>query len=134
MTNKPFAILLKCMDFRLQAYSRDLKELLNLRGFDLLSYPGIARSMVNDPQVYEAMKKAILLSMEVHGTDMVILSGHGDCAAYRIPDHDAEIKAQLVNMRKLREKLTQELPEIAFRLIYFVVDREGGIEEIRVIE
>ncbi len=131
MTNKPFAILLKCMDFRLQAYSQKLKDLLNLRGFDLLSYPGIARSMVSDPQVYEAMKKAILLSMEVHGAEMIILSGHADCAAYRIPDHDAEIEAQLANMSKLKAKLSEDLPKVGFEMIYFVVDQEGGIEEIR---
>lgn len=133
MSDKHFAILLKCMDFRLQSYSHELNGAFNIRGFDLLSYPGIAKAMVSDQQVYDVMKRAILLSVELRGTNTIILSGHGDCGAYRIPDRNEELAAQLANMNKLKEKLAVDLPGMQVKIAYFIIANDGSIKEIREI-
>ncbi len=70
------AVVVHCMDFRLQQYINDwLTKRFGIRNYDRISWAGGVRD-------FSSIQNQIQMSYKLHGIKKVILINHEDCGAY----------------------------------------------------
>ena len=115
------ALVIHCIDFRLQKAIRDHLEKQGLLGdCDVAAAAG----GVND--LGWAMKQ-IEVSRHLHGISQVILIGHTDCGAYGGDD-----KAMLNDLKKAKGDMLAAFPDMAVMTVLAKLDNLGNIELINI--
>lgn len=91
-----FATSICCIDGRVQA---PLAEWTRARSgaahVDTVTEPGVDKFMSEDAAIAEAVRKKASISVDAHGSPLIVISGHYDCAANPVPDD--------VHMRQVAE-------------------------------
>jgi carbonic anhydrase len=102
MKGKKFATALNCMDGRVQEpVIKFLKEKYKVDFVDMITEPGIDRILVEgDEKILEKIKNKIEISIKKHGSKVVAIVGHTDCAG-----NPVERKEHLRQIRKGKEIL-----------------------------
>ncbi len=125
-----FGTAINCMDGRVQEPVMNwLKSSYNLQYVDEITEPGPTKLITsNDPTVVNALKAKVLISVEHHGSRLVALAAHDDCAGNPIP-REASIRQVLEGLEIIR---SWNLPVTIVGLWVDVetrqVDKVGAIE------
>lgn len=84
MDNKKFAAAINCMDGRVQIpVIKWLKKSHGVDYVDMITEPGPNRILAENRDVYaiESIKKKVEISVGKHGSKIIAIAGHYDCAA-----------------------------------------------------
>lgn len=79
-----FATSINCIDGRVQAPITDyIKEKCRVDYVDVVTYPGCDRVLthMSDGHGLDIIKRSVEISIAKHGSKVVYVSGHHDCAA-----------------------------------------------------
>ena len=103
---KPFLTSIHCLDGRIQEpLFRYLRETFNVQYVDAITEPGPCRILAEgtDPAAVESIHKRVRISLEKHGSQTIVISGHHDCAGNPV---DRAVQVQQLERceRILREK------------------------------
>lgn len=94
MAEGKFATSVSCMDGRIQIpLNKWIKENYSADYIDTITEPGIDKNITND-SIVESIKTKVGISINAHKSDLVVVSGHYDCAANPVSDeeHISQIK------------------------------------------
>lgn len=82
MAEGRFGTLINCMDGRVQdPVARWLKEKYQLDYVDVITEPGPDKLLSEGPQeTIQAIKAKVRISVEKHGSNVIAIAGHHDCA------------------------------------------------------
>jgi len=102
MEGKKFATALNCMDGRVQLPVIEfLKEKYRVDFVDMITEPGMDKLLAGgQKEMLERIKERIEISVKKHGSQIVAIVGHGDCAG-----NPVEKEAHLRDIRKGKEIL-----------------------------
>lgn len=87
-TSETFAALINCMDGRFQSPLSDwLKTHTDIHYVDRITEPGPDKVLASgQKEKIEIIKQKVLLSMHAHGSKIIAVSGHHDCAGDPVSD------------------------------------------------
>lgn len=87
-TGETFAALINCMDGRVQSPISDwLKTHTGVQYVDRITEPGPDKVLASgQKEKIEIIKQKVLLSMHAHGSKIIAVSGHHDCAGDPVSD------------------------------------------------
>jgi len=136
------ATVLACMDPRFAPESLDIPPLLlampELGKPDVIRLAGVGQNLIN-PEHRAGALHSINLSIEAHGSGLVVLYHHYDCGAYGSTKKcgdggEAERKFHATELKKAREVLRSFLvangkSDVAIKLAYLDEDTEVVIIE-----
>ncbi len=94
MAEGKFATSVTCMDGRIQLpLAKWIKENYNVDYVDTITEPGVDKKVANNDDL-ESMKAKVGISINAHGSSLIVVSGHYDCAGNPVSDeeHIAHIK------------------------------------------
>jgi hypothetical protein len=82
MENKTFATAINCMDGRVQIPVTDwLKDVSRADYVDMITEPGADKLLAEGSlSARESLRQKVLISVNVHGSRVVAVAGHHDCA------------------------------------------------------
>ena len=83
-----FAASVCCMDGRIQLpIIRFIQKSYGVRFVDIITEPGPIRYLADrkNHSVLETVRKRLQISVEVHGSRIIAVSGHHDCAGNPVP-------------------------------------------------
>ncbi|MEK0319923.1 MAG: hypothetical protein QQN61_02370 [Nitrosopumilus sp.] len=81
MVEGKFATSVSCIDGRIQtSLAKWIKENYSVDYVDTITEPGIDKT-ITENSVFESIKIKVSISINAHKSELVILSGHYDCAA-----------------------------------------------------
>ncbi|MBM2852973.1 MAG: hypothetical protein HW420_1520 [Candidatus Nitrosotenuis sp.] len=89
-----FCTSISCMDGRIQLpIIHLLKEKFNVDYVDTITEPGVDKLFSNTNKMQE-IKSKVLISVNVHGSKLIMISGHHDCAGNPVSkkEHITQIK------------------------------------------
>ena len=92
MAEGKFATSVSCMDGRIQIpLNKWIKENFSADYVDTITEPGVDKNITN---VVDSIKTKVGISVNAHKSDLIVVSGHYDCAANPVSDeeHIAQIK------------------------------------------
>lgn len=113
------AIVVSCIDFRLQKYIRDwLDARMSAKTFDYVGFAGGSKDI-------ETILKQIAISVRLHHIKQVVLMNHEDCGAYGA---EGNPKRHELDLRKAKAAILAVYPELQVDLYYLHLD--GAFEEI----
>ena len=88
MVNGKFATSISCMDGRIQIpLSKWIKEKFLVDYVDTITEPGVDKIVAEDSNL-ESIKSKIGISINAHKSELIVVSGHYDCAANPVSDED----------------------------------------------
>lgn len=88
MTDGKFATSISCMDGRIQIpLSKWIKEKFSVDYVDTITEPGVDKMVAEDFNL-ESIKSKIAISINAHKSQLIVVSGHHDCAANPVSDED----------------------------------------------
>ena len=93
MAEGKFVTSVSCMDGRIQIpLNKWIKENYPADYVDTITEPGVDKNITN---VVESIKTKVGISVNAHKSDLVVVSGHYDCAANPVSDeeHISQIKS-----------------------------------------
>ena len=107
MAEGKFATSVSCMDGRIQIPLNNwIKENFSVDYVDTITEPGVDKNITN---VLESIKNKVGISINAHKSELVVVSGHYDCAANLVSDeeHIAQIKnaVQVISSWNLNAKV-----------------------------
>lgn len=84
MMNFKFGTAINCIDGRTQeVVINHMKKTYNIDGVDMVTFPGvdgIFSSQMRSEEVITPIRKAVSISIEKHGSRIIAVVGHHDCA------------------------------------------------------
>ena len=81
MVEGKFATSVSCIDGRIQtSLAKWIKENYSVDYVDTITEPGIDKT-ITETSVFESIKIKVSISINAHKSELVVLSGHYDCAA-----------------------------------------------------
>ncbi len=84
MVEGKFATSVSCMDGRIQTpLAKWIKENYSVDYVDTITEPGIDKT-ITENSIFESIKTKVSISINAHKSELVILSGHYDCAANQV--------------------------------------------------
>ncbi len=84
MVEGKFATSISCMDGRIQIpLSKWIKENYSVDYVDTITEPGVDKT-ITENSVFESIKTKVSISINAHKSELVVLSGHYDCAANKV--------------------------------------------------
>ena len=92
MAEGKFGTSVSCMDGRIQLpLAKWIKENYSVDYIDTITEPGVDKTIAN---AAESIKTKVGISINAHKSQLVVVSGHYDCAANPVSDEDhiAQIK------------------------------------------
>ena len=92
MAEGKFVTSVSCMDGRIQVpLNKWIKENYQSDYVDTITEPGVDKNITN---VAESIRTKVAISVNAHKSDLVVVSGHYDCAANPVSDeeHVSQIK------------------------------------------
>jgi carbonic anhydrase len=99
-----FAAAVCCMDGRIQLpIIRFIQERYGVRFVDIITEPGPIRYLADrkNHSVLETIRKRLQISVEVHGSRVIAVSGHHDCAGNPVPKR-AQLEQLARSVRTIR--------------------------------
>ena len=81
--DKKFATAINCMDGRVQEPVLEyMKKSFGADYVDMITEPGPNKILAdnNDANIIESLKKKVAISVEKHGSEVIAITGHYDCA------------------------------------------------------
>jgi carbonic anhydrase len=88
MAEGKFATSVSCMDGRIQTpLAKWIKENHSIDFVDVITEPGIDR-MVAENLDLESIKNKVGISINAHKSDLIVVSGHYDCAGNPVSDEE----------------------------------------------
>ncbi len=113
------AIVVHCMDYRLQKYlNKWLEASLDAHSFDLVSIAGGVYDL------YDVIRQ-VDLAVRLHNVSRAVLINHEDCGAYGLESTDERHE---IDLRHARDKLNRLFPQLQVELYYLGLD--GHFEAI----
>ena len=94
MAEGKFATSVSCMDGRIQLpLAKWIKENYSVDFVDAITEPGVDKTVAANLDL-ESIKFKIGISINVHKSELIIISGHSDCAGNPVSDeeHLSQIK------------------------------------------
>ena len=91
-----FAAAVNCIDGRVQEPVIELvRDRFRVDHVDMITHPGPDRvlSESRDPGIIASIKERVMISLEKHGSKVIVIAGHHDCAAN--PAGEEEHKKQI---------------------------------------
>ena len=80
MSNGKFATSISCMDGRIQTpINQWIRENYSIDYVDTITEPGVDKKVAEDVNL-ESLKSKILISVNIHKSRLIVISGHYDCA------------------------------------------------------
>jgi carbonic anhydrase len=125
MKGKKFATALNCMDGRVQEpVIKFLKEKYKVDFVDMITEPGMDRVLVEgDEKILEEIKNKIEISIKKHGSKVVAIVGHTDCAGNPVGKRE-----HLRQIRKGKEILKSK--NIKAEILGFWVNENWEVEVV----
>ena len=81
-----FATSVSCMDGRIQIpLNKWIKENYSADFVDTITEPGVDKNLL---EVIESIKTKVGISINAHKSELVVVSGHYDCAANPVSDEE----------------------------------------------
>ncbi|NQT25299.1 hypothetical protein HQ585_08090 [candidate division KSB1 bacterium] len=121
-----FATSIHCMDGRIQGpLIHYIKDKYHVQYVDVITEPGSCKIMAEnvDGLVMQSIDKRITISVQVHGSKLIFLSGHYDCAGNPVPK---EIQVQQVV--KGADVLQSKYPDV--EVVKLWVNENWEVEEL----
>jgi hypothetical protein len=121
-----FCTSIHCMDGRIQEPIIEyLKKKCNAKYVDTITEPGPIKILAeNDNKaVIDSIHYRISISVDKHGSQMIAISGHHDCAGNPVPK-DTQIEQIIEDEKILKEKY----PDV--KIIKFYVNENWQVEEL----
>ena len=88
MAEGKFATSVSCMDGRIQIpLTKWIKENYSVDYVDTITEPGVDKT-ITENSVFESIKTKVSISINAHKSELVVLSGHYDCAANQVSNED----------------------------------------------
>ena len=88
MAEGKFATSVSCMDGRIQIpLTKWIKENYSVDYVDTITEPGVDIT-ITENSVFESIKTKVSISINAHKSELVVLSGHYDCAANQVSNED----------------------------------------------
>ncbi len=88
MSEGKFATSVSCMDGRIQIpLAQWIKENYSVDYVDAITEPGVDKNITKD-SVTESVKIKSRISIHVHKSELVVFSGHYNCAANPVSDEE----------------------------------------------
>lgn len=88
MADGKFATSVSCMDGRIQIpLNAWIKENYSVDYVDTITEPGDDKTIADD-SVLESIKTKISISINAHKSELIVLSGHYDCAANPVSNEE----------------------------------------------
>ena len=88
MAEGKFATSVSCMDGRIQLpLSKWIKENYSVDYVDTITEPGDDKTIANN-SILESIKTKISISVNAHKSELVVISGHYDCAANPVSNEE----------------------------------------------
>lgn len=82
-----FATSICCIDGRVQAPLAEWTKARSGAGHvDTITEPGVDKFLSENPAIAEAARQKASISVDAHGSRLIVISGHYDCAANPVPD------------------------------------------------
>ena len=103
-----FATSIHCMDGRIQEpVIQFIKSNYNVKYVDVITEPGPCKILSQDMehQFLESIDNRISISLEKHGSKIIFISGHHDCAGNPVPEF-----LQIQQMTTCEELLRTKYP------------------------
>ena len=94
MADGKFATSVSCMDGRIQIpINKWIKENYSVDYVDAITEPGVDKKVAENTDL-ESIKTKVGISINAHKSELVVVSGHYDCAANPVSDeeHISQIK------------------------------------------
>lgn len=94
MSNEKFATSISCMDGRIQMpLTKWIKDNYFVEYVDTITEPGVDKKVAEDSNL-ESLKSKIGISVNIHKSKLIVVSGHYDCAGNPVSDekHMSQIK------------------------------------------
>ena len=86
-TASGFATSICCIDGRVQGPLYEwTKARAGVGHVDTITEPGVDKSLSEDPAMAEVVRKKAAISVDAHGSRLIVISGHYDCAANPVPE------------------------------------------------
>ena len=87
MATGKFATSVSCIDGRIQSpISNWIKENHTVDFIDTITEPGLDKRISEFPEIAEELRKKVGISIKAHKSQLVIVSGHADCAGNPVSD------------------------------------------------
>ncbi|MEY8000203.1 carbonic anhydrase [Clostridium sp. Mt-5] len=107
--SKNFCTLLNCMDGRTQLPAINwIRSNFDVEYVDIISEPGIDKVIsFQNEDFMNSLYKKMNISLNSHGSSMVFIAGHYDCAANKVDkfQHVDQIKRSVDIIRKLYKNI-----------------------------
>jgi len=94
MSKGKFATSVSCIDGRIQfPLAKWIKENYSVDYVDVITEPGVDKKIVANSDL-ESIKTKVGISINAHQSELIVISGHHDCAGNPVSDeeHIAQIK------------------------------------------
>ena len=94
MSKGKFATSVSCIDGRIQfPLAKWIKENYSVDYVDAITEPGVDKKIVANSDL-ESIKSKVGISINAHQSELIVISGHHDCAGNPVSDeeHIAQIK------------------------------------------
>lgn len=100
-----FATAINCIDGRVQApVTEFIKNNYDIDYVDMITEPGTDKVLSENKtdNIVESIKRRVLVSLEKHGSKMIIVAGHYDCAGNPVKkeEHLRQIKEAVQNIKE----------------------------------
>ena len=84
-----FATSLSCIDGRVQGpLSEWIRGMSGAEYVDTVTEPGMDKALSGGGAAAEALRKKAIISVRAHGSRMIVVSGHADCAGNPVTDDE----------------------------------------------
>jgi len=88
MVEGKFATSVSCIDGRIQIpLAKWIKENYSVDYVDTITEPGVDKT-ITENSVFESIKTKVSISINAHKSELVVLSGHYDCAANQVSNEE----------------------------------------------
>ncbi len=109
MSKGKFATSVSCIDGRIQfPLAKWIKENYSVDYVDAITEPGVDKKIVANSDL-ESIKTKVGISINAHQSELIVISGHHDCAGNPVSDkeHIAQIKkgVEIVSSWNLSAKI-----------------------------
>jgi len=128
MDGKKFATAVSCMDGRVQEpISRYIKERFGVDYIDTITEPGPNKILAENspPQIVESIRNRIEISLNKHKSNLIVISGHYDCAG-----NPTTMENQIIQIRKAKDNLSKGYPGV--NILGLWVDETWNVQEVSI--
>ena len=88
MADGKFGTSISCMDGRIQIpISKWIKENFSVDYVDTITEPGVDKIITENANL-DSIKNKIAISINAHKSELIVVSGHYDCAANPVSDEE----------------------------------------------